>query len=206
MGRSPCRDRYVFRPQCSPLQARSDEIVSIRDEVSRLPAVQRVNALLAANDNKILAVEYTIAAWHGSSEHFNYCELQARAPAYDGACTARMPYTLTSVETAPYACSAFANGTTLAGAACQSQIDRQLDCDSMCECVAPAAIPGAVDRGCAEAECAAPFLQCPICGVQCSTVAGSEIVCRVFVTQFKARCFLSSRLNSSPLPQAMHVP
>lgn len=133
--------------------------MSIRDEVSRLPAVQRVSALLAANDNKILAVEYTIAAWHGDSEHFNYCELDSRAPAYDGTCTDRMPYTLTGVETAPYACGAFANGTTLAGAECQGQIDRQLDCDAVCECVAPAAIPGAVDRGCSDPECASRSLQ-----------------------------------------------
>lgn len=116
--------------------------------MSQLPAVQRVNAHLAASGGNILALNYTITAWPGGSETYNFCSLQARAPIYEGKCVPKMHYTLTSVESAPYACSSFPDGTTLSGQACQNQIDLQLDCATVCECVSPGAILGQVNRGC----------------------------------------------------------
>jgi hypothetical protein len=136
------------------MQARKDEIVSIREEVSQLPAVQKVNAHLAASGGNILSVNYTITAWQGGSETYNFCSLAARAPFYQGSCVPKMQYTLTSAEAAPYACSTFPNGTSLAGAACIEQVDLQLDCAAMCECVTAGAIPGKVKRSCDTDRCA----------------------------------------------------
>lgn len=97
----------------------------------------------------ITAVNYTISAWVGGSAAFNYCNLDSRADVYDGVCTDATQYTLTSVDTAPYACTGFPNGTTLTGSDCIAQVDHQLDCQATCECITyPQA--GQIVRGCSD--------------------------------------------------------
>jgi hypothetical protein len=135
-------------PRLPRLQARQTEIAAIRSEVDQLPAVQRVNAHLAVSGGDIHAINYTSTAWNGGSKDFNYCRLGARAPVYEGTCVPAMPYTLTSVETAPYRCNTFPNGTTLSGLACTHQIDLQLDCNAVCECVMEELQAGTVRHGC----------------------------------------------------------
>jgi hypothetical protein len=142
----------------SAMQARRTEILSIQSEVAQLPAVQRVNEHLVRTGGDIKAVNYTIAAWHGGNDIFNYCNLPARAPVYEGTCTPSIPYTLTSIETAPYACTAFPNGTTLSSTDCITQVDRQLDCQAVCECV-EYPVDGQVKRGCS----AGRFISCFLC-------------------------------------------
>lgn len=128
-------------------QARRTEILSIQSEVNQLPAVERVKRHLA-NDNNIRTVNYTISAWDGGKSTFNYCSLENRAPVYAGVCTPKMAYTLTSVDTAPYSCTSFPNGTTLTGEACTAHVDKQLDCIAVCECFEEDALSGTVTRGC----------------------------------------------------------
>lgn len=130
------------------MQSRLTEIDSIKSSVATLPAVERVNNHLAANSDDIHAVNYTIAAWNGGNEAFNYCNLDLRAPVYDGACVDAMPYTLTSDENSPFSCGLFPNGTALNAANCIRQIDLQLDCNAVCECIVEDTEAGTVDRGC----------------------------------------------------------
>lgn len=135
------------------LQARLTEIESIRSASFQLPAVERVRTFQAANNGSITAVNYTISEWDGGTDTFNYCSLQTRAPVYDGTCIEEVPYTLTSVNTAPYACSAFANGTVLTGEECTLQVDRQLDCAAVCECTVGDPVEQIVERGCGAGRC-----------------------------------------------------
>ena len=116
--------------------------------MAQLPAVARVNAHLAASGGDIQAIDYTLVEWDGGSDAYQYCNLDARASAYEGACTPAMPYTLTGDDTAPYACTLFPNGTALAGADCQAQIDEQLDCKATCECTTGEMDRGNIARGC----------------------------------------------------------
>lgn len=113
---------------------------------------------LTANDNNIHAVNYTISAWDGGKNTFNYCSLQSRAPVYAGICTDAISYTLTAVDTAPYACTSFPNGTTLTGEDCTGYVDKQLDCIAVCECFEEDALLGTITRGCGENRCADSFL------------------------------------------------
>lgn len=133
------------------------EIEAIQAEVTLMPAPQRVSAQLAANDDDIRAVNYTIAAWDGGSDAYQYCSLPQRAPIYEGACVEAVPYTLTSVNSAPYACGAFPTGATVAerGTTCQDQVGLQLDCNAVCECVAASPDdPGTIVQGCSSTRCA----------------------------------------------------
>lgn len=132
------------------MQARLTEIESIRSAYYGLPAVERVQAFRLANDGSIKAVNYTISEWEGGKDTYNFCSLDTRAPVYEGMCTEAVPYTLTSVDTAPYACSAFSNGTVLTGDDCILQVDRQLDCAAVCECIVGDPIMELVTRGCGE--------------------------------------------------------
>ena len=128
------------------MQSRMTEIDNIRASVSTLPAVERVNNHLAANSDDIRAVNYTIAAWDGGNEAFNYCNLPLRAVTYEGVCTPAIPYTLTSDENSPFSCGTFPNTTALSGAGCIRQVDLQLDCAAVCECVAADPDAGTVTR------------------------------------------------------------
>jgi hypothetical protein len=125
------------------------EIASIRSAYYQLPAVERVVAFRKANGGSIQAVNYTISKWDGGKDTFNYCHLQSRAPVYEGTCVEKVNYTLTSVAALPYACKAFLNGTVLTGEACTLQVDRQLDCAAVCECVTGDHDVDLVERGCA---------------------------------------------------------
>ena len=117
--------------------------------------MERVQAHRLANGGSIKAVDYTISEWDGGNDAYNYCSLQSRAPAYDGTCMEAVPYTLTSVDTAPYACSALSNGTVLTGDACTLQVDLQLDCAAVCECFTGDPAESLIERGCDEARFAA---------------------------------------------------
>lgn len=141
------------------VQARRTEISLIQSEVAQLPAVQRISEHMVRTAGDIKAVNYTIAAWVGGQDAFNYCKLDSRAEFYSGTCTDSIPYTLTSVDTAPYACSAFPNGTTLTGSDCIAQVDHQLDCQATCECLS---LPeeGQIERGCGESRCFSCGLHC----------------------------------------------
>jgi hypothetical protein len=130
------------------MQLRRTEIESIESLVNQLPAVVRVNAQLAASGGDIRAVNYTLVEWDGGSDAYLWCSLDSRAPAYMGTCTDAMPYTLTSVDTAPYACAKFSNGTTLTGDPCTEQITLQLDCKAICTCTTGDADAGTISVGC----------------------------------------------------------
>lgn len=134
------------------LQARRTEIALIQSEVAQMPAVQRINEHLVRTAGDIKAINYTISAWVGGQDAFNYCNLESRAGVYNGVCTDSIPYSLTSDDTAPYACSMFPNGTTLTGSDCIAQVDHQLDCQATCECLTfPEA--GEIVRGCGDNRC-----------------------------------------------------
>ena len=139
-------------PRCVQLRLR--EISEIWDEVTQLPAVARVNAQLALTGGNIKTVDYTLVEWDGGSDSYQYCNLPGRAPAYEGVCTPAMVYTLTGVETAPYACTTYPNGTALTGSACTAQVDEQLDCKAVCECVTGQMDLGTISRGCSSDRCA----------------------------------------------------
>lgn len=139
------------------LQARKTEIESIRGAYYQLPAVERVQAQRLGNGGSIKAVNYTISGWDGGKDIFNFCGLQSRAPVYDGTCMEAVPYTLTSVDTAPYACSALSNGTILTGDDCTLQVDRQLDCAAVCECITGDPEQQLIERGCGSGRFVTPF-------------------------------------------------
>ncbi|KAL6749264.1 hypothetical protein V8C86DRAFT_2852326 [Haematococcus lacustris] len=89
-----------------------------------------------------LQTAYNLTWWQGNTTAYLSCNLDSRAPEYQGTCVA-MPVSCnaTGNESTPYNCTNYVTGAltgnvsdTLYRSQCEYHCDRQTDCNAICEC------------------------------------------------------------------------
>lgn len=90
-----------------------------------------------------LNISYNLVAWQGNTTAYLLCNMPGRAPSYVGTCqTNTVACVATTTDRTPYNCTTLSTGATVLGnisqssyrEQCEMPCDRQLDCNSICEC------------------------------------------------------------------------